>query len=230
MTERSSILSTAITRSPPRDVKAPTLVVALWRRARGEGLKEPGAERYKLGKTLGAGAFASVRQATDASTGRDVAVKLMSKTKTSETAAKKERELLAALCKKEPHPNIVNLLDAFDTPTSWALVLELVTGGEVFDRVLRNQGAFSETDAASVQSAADRARAQALALARHCPPRFEAGESITNRLRRRQGRRFRSRDILRQGAPAAAADMRHDQLCRTRDALGERVAALRRGD
>ena len=108
-----------------------------------------GAERYKLGKTLGAGAFASVRQATDASTGRDVAVKLMSKTKTSETAAKKERELLAALCKKEPHPNIVNLLDAFDTPTSWALVLELVTGGEVFDRVC-NQGAFSETDAASV--------------------------------------------------------------------------------
>jgi len=105
-----------------------------------------GLERYTLGKTLGEGGFASVRLATDATSGGQVAVKLMSKRRTGADEAQRERQVLYALGE---HPHIVVLLDEFETVLDWALVLELVTGGEVFERVAY-QGAFSEADGAAV--------------------------------------------------------------------------------
>ena len=47
------------------------------------------------------------------------------------------------------HKHIVCLRDTFDTEDAWALVLELVSGGEVFDRVVET-GHFSERDAAAI--------------------------------------------------------------------------------
>ncbi len=34
------------------------------------------------------------------------------------------------------HPNIVALLVAYETPSTYFLVMELVTGGELFERLL----------------------------------------------------------------------------------------------
>ncbi|XP_030049331.1 calcium/calmodulin-dependent protein kinase type IV isoform X2 [Microcaecilia unicolor] len=45
------------------------------------------------------------------------------------------------------HPNIIKLLEVFETPTEISLVLELVTGGELFDRIVE-KGYYSERDAA----------------------------------------------------------------------------------
>uniref|UniRef100_H3AT43 Calcium/calmodulin-dependent protein kinase type IV n=1 Tax=Latimeria chalumnae TaxID=7897 RepID=H3AT43_LATCH len=47
------------------------------------------------------------------------------------------------------HPNIIKLKDIFETPTEIALILELVTGGELFDRIVET-GYYSEKDAAHV--------------------------------------------------------------------------------
>ncbi|TRY54322.1 hypothetical protein DNTS_021299 [Danionella cerebrum] len=45
------------------------------------------------------------------------------------------------------HPNIIKLKEIFETPAEISLVLELVTGGELFDRVVE-KGYYSERDAA----------------------------------------------------------------------------------
>ncbi|ERE81544.1 calcium/calmodulin-dependent protein kinase type IV [Cricetulus griseus] len=45
------------------------------------------------------------------------------------------------------HPNIIKLKEIFETPIEISLVLELVTGGELFDRIVE-KGYYSERDAA----------------------------------------------------------------------------------
>ncbi|KFP05019.1 Calcium/calmodulin-dependent protein kinase type IV, partial [Calypte anna] len=47
------------------------------------------------------------------------------------------------------HPNIIKLKEIFETPSEIVLVLELVTGGELFDRIVE-RGFYSERDAAHV--------------------------------------------------------------------------------
>ncbi|XP_015277173.1 PREDICTED: calcium/calmodulin-dependent protein kinase type IV-like [Gekko japonicus] len=47
------------------------------------------------------------------------------------------------------HPNIIKLREIFETPSEITLILELVTGGELFDRIVE-RGFYSERDAANV--------------------------------------------------------------------------------
>ena len=118
-----------------------------------EKRRPTGLERFTLGKRLGEGGFASVRLATDAVTKGDVAVKFMWKRRTSAKSAHNERDVLRALGQ---HEHIVSLICDFETADAFCLVLELVTGGEVFDKVA-TQGAFSEADAATVVRSVARA-------------------------------------------------------------------------
>jgi calcium/calmodulin-dependent protein kinase I len=98
---------------------------------------------YKMGKVIGSGSYGRVKKATLISTGELVAVKSMyKKDNTSEKSKKiikREIEILSNL----HHPNIINLLDAFETNAKWYLVTELVTGGELFDKIAE-QGKLTE--------------------------------------------------------------------------------------
>ncbi|KAL5111199.1 Calcium/calmodulin-dependent protein kinase type 1 [Taenia crassiceps] len=47
------------------------------------------------------------------------------------------------------HPNIVRLIDAFEDDDSYYLIMELVTGGELFDRIV-DRGSFTEKDASDL--------------------------------------------------------------------------------
>lgn len=47
------------------------------------------------------------------------------------------------------HPNIVTLWDYFETPNNLYLVMDLCTGGELFDRICE-KGSYFESDAANI--------------------------------------------------------------------------------
>jgi len=53
------------------------------------------------------------------------------------------------IMRKLKHKNIIGLEEVFDEPDNIYLVLELVTGGELFDQIV-SRGTYSERDAASV--------------------------------------------------------------------------------
>lgn len=107
--------------------------------------KRDGADKWILGKTLGEGAFATVRLGTSKA-GEQAAVKLIGKGRTDAKQAADEVEILSKLGK---HLNVVCLLDQFETDYAFGLVLEFVKGGEVFDRIAED-GPYSEQDAANV--------------------------------------------------------------------------------
>jgi len=56
-----------------------------------------------------------------------------------------EREI--AVMAKLKHPNIVELIEAYDTPKYTYLVLELVYGGELFDEIINRAEPYYEDDA-----------------------------------------------------------------------------------
>ena len=48
-----------------------------------------------------------------------------------------------------PHPNVIHLYDVCEDPAGVHLILELCSGGELFDRILA-QSKYSEVEAAAV--------------------------------------------------------------------------------
>jgi len=102
---------------------------------------------WDLGKELGSGHFAKVRLGTkkdDAS--HTVAIKCIKKAKGSKLAIiQAEVDIL----KKVDHPYIVKCYDAFDTKECMFLVMEIMKGGELFDRIV-DKGHFTEQDAVGV--------------------------------------------------------------------------------
>ncbi|OAJ38885.1 hypothetical protein BDEG_22784 [Batrachochytrium dendrobatidis JEL423] len=102
---------------------------------------------YFVGNPLGSGAFAIVKEAIRKSDGSKFAVKIVDKTK-----IKGQENLIAgeiAVLKQLSHPNIVSLIDFYSTPQTFYLVMNLATGGELFDRILA-KGYYTEKDAALI--------------------------------------------------------------------------------
>ena len=111
-----------------------------------ESAPEPAAtleEAYEVGEVLGHGHFATVRRGKHRATGEPVAIKEILKTRTDVDAIRRE---VAILRKVGSHPHIVALRDVYETEEGWYLVMELVTGGELFERLV-SKGAYSEKEA-----------------------------------------------------------------------------------
>ncbi|GLE03416.1 hypothetical protein PINS_up012318 [Pythium insidiosum] len=104
-------------------------------------------------QTLGRGHYAVVCRGRCRRTGRAVAVKKIKRFLTDE---KRLRAEIAVLQRVQRHPNIVELVDVFETAREVQLVLELCTGGELFER-LADKGPYSEADC--VRHLRDMARA-----------------------------------------------------------------------
>ena len=109
-------------------------------------LAEGALDNWKIGGTLGEGAFAVVKLCTRAATGETYAVKLVDRERSNESDLQREISVLKSV---GSHRHIVSLVDSFALPGVWALVLDLVEGGEVFDRIC-DHGVYSERDAAEV--------------------------------------------------------------------------------
>ena len=92
--------------------------------------------QYRLGKTLGIGAFGKVKLAHHIITGQKVAVKILNKGKIKHMsmAEKVQREInILKMC---THPHIIRLYEVIDTPSDIFVIMEYVSGGELFDFIV----------------------------------------------------------------------------------------------
>uniref|UniRef100_A0A671VBP2 Serine/threonine-protein kinase DCLK2 n=1 Tax=Sparus aurata TaxID=8175 RepID=A0A671VBP2_SPAAU len=102
------------------------------------------AERYKVGRTLGDGNFAVVRECAERSTGREYALKIISKDKCRGKEHMIQSEV--SILRRVKHPNIVLLIEEMDTNSELYLVMELVKGGDLFDAIT-SSNKYTERDA-----------------------------------------------------------------------------------
>ncbi|XP_026187732.1 serine/threonine-protein kinase DCLK1b isoform X2 [Mastacembelus armatus] len=101
-------------------------------------------ERYKVGRTLGDGNFAVVRECVERSTGREYALKIISKDKCRGKEHMIQSEV--SILRRVKHPNIVLLIEEMDTHNELYLVMELVKGGDLFDAIT-SSNKYTERDA-----------------------------------------------------------------------------------
>ncbi|XP_062901177.1 ribosomal protein S6 kinase alpha-5 isoform X1 [Mobula hypostoma] len=94
--------------------------------------------------SLGEGSFSICRRCRNKKTGQEFAVKIVSKRMEVNT----QREI-AALKLCEGHPNIVKLHDVYHDQLHTFLVMELLKGGELLERI-RKKKHFSETEASYI--------------------------------------------------------------------------------
>jgi serine/threonine protein kinase len=97
---------------------------------------------------LGEGAFSVVIEATKKGTAESYAVKVVTKaklTREDEIALVDEINILTEL----KHKHIIRLYDVFDEKAYWYLITEIMTGGELFDRIV-SKAFYNEKEARDV--------------------------------------------------------------------------------
>ncbi|XP_052402355.1 serine/threonine-protein kinase DCLK2 isoform X4 [Carassius gibelio] len=101
-------------------------------------------DKYKIGKVIGDGNFAVVKECVERSTGKEFALKIIDKIKCRGKEHLIESEV--AVLRRVKHPNIIMLIEEVDTPTELYLVMELVKGGDLFDSITSSTK-YTERDA-----------------------------------------------------------------------------------
>ncbi|XP_024370887.1 SNF1-related protein kinase catalytic subunit alpha KIN11 isoform X2 [Physcomitrium patens] len=99
---------------------------------------------YRLGKTMGFGAFSKVKSATHVLTGQKVAIKIINKEKMKDMEDKVRREL--KIMQMVTHPHIVRLYEIIETRSDIYVVMEYVESGDLFDFIVLH-GRLHEDDA-----------------------------------------------------------------------------------
>ena len=92
-------------------------------------------DKYEIIKVLGSGAFARCLQIKNKTTGNLYACKEIQKKKMSDLEGfKQETNILIKL----DHPNIIKLYEIYETEDYFYLIMELCSGGELFERIITN--------------------------------------------------------------------------------------------
>jgi eukaryotic-like serine/threonine-protein kinase len=103
---------------------------------------------YEIAAKLGEGGMGEVYRARDTKLGRDVAIKILPRAFTSDPERLKRFEREARMLAALNHPNIGAIYGLEDADGMQALVLELVDGETLADRISR--GALSQKDALAI--------------------------------------------------------------------------------
>jgi hypothetical protein len=101
--------------------------------------------RYELGDVIGEGGYAVVKAGVSKIDQRHVAIKVMNRGKIdpeTEVSIRNEVSVLQSL----NHPNIVKAYELFEEPEHFYFVLEKVSGGELFDRIVQKT-VYTEAEA-----------------------------------------------------------------------------------
>ena len=126
-------------------------------------------DTYDIGETIGTGHFSKVKLGINKSTKEKVAIKIIKKPTGNKismlkaevrapppprpravafflSAARHPRAPQVDIMTKIQHENVVKLFEVHETPQTLFLVMEILTGGELFDRIIA-KGHYSEADA-----------------------------------------------------------------------------------
>uniref|UniRef100_A0A8C2T9X1 Death-associated protein kinase 2 n=1 Tax=Coturnix japonica TaxID=93934 RepID=A0A8C2T9X1_COTJA len=104
---------------------------------------------YEIGEELGSGQFAIVKKCREISTGLEYAAKFIKKrqSRASRRGVRREEiEREVDILQQTLHANIIKLHDIYENKTDVVLILELVSGGELFD-FLAQKESLSEEEA-----------------------------------------------------------------------------------
>ncbi|KAH0920213.1 hypothetical protein HID58_027878 [Brassica napus] len=105
---------------------------------------------YDLHKELGRGQFGITYRCTDKSNGREYACKSISKRKLiRQKDIEDVRREVMILQHLTGQPNIVEFRGAYEDKDNLHVVMELCSGGELFDRIIK-KGSYSEKEAANI--------------------------------------------------------------------------------
>jgi len=92
--------------------------------------------KYEIGRTLGEGPFGKVKFAVNTETNERVAIKILDKEKIQKQNMGEQIKKEIAVMKMVKQRHVVNLLEVLASRTKIFIVLELVTGGELFDKIV----------------------------------------------------------------------------------------------
>ncbi|KAM6280868.1 ribosomal protein S6 kinase alpha-2 [Porphyrio hochstetteri] len=98
---------------------------------------------YEIKEDIGIGSYSVCKRCVHKATDTEFAVKIIDKSKRDPS------EEIEILLRYGQHPNIITLKDVYDDGKYVYLVMELMRGGELLDRILR-QKCFSEREASAV--------------------------------------------------------------------------------
>ncbi|KAM1155218.1 hypothetical protein ACFX13_026732 [Malus domestica] len=101
--------------------------------------------KYEVGRTIGEGTFAKVKFARNCETGESVAMKVLAKSTILKHRMVDQIKREISIMKIVRHPNIVRLLEVLAGRTKIFIILEFVTGGELFDKIV-HQGKLPENE------------------------------------------------------------------------------------
>jgi calcium/calmodulin-dependent protein kinase I len=110
--------------------------------------KDDCTKTYKIGEELGRGSFAVVKRAQHLKEKTEWAVKVFDKRALGdedEAGLRQEVSILKSL----KHPHIVELREVFDTKKTFYMIMELMSGGELFERIV-SKSKYSEREASVV--------------------------------------------------------------------------------
>uniref|UniRef100_UPI0037E92D44 death-associated protein kinase 3 n=1 Tax=Semicossyphus pulcher TaxID=241346 RepID=UPI0037E92D44 len=102
---------------------------------------------YEMGEELGSGQFAIVRKCKEKSSGIEYAAKFIKKRRLSSSrrgVSREEIEREVNILREIQHSNIITLHDIFENKTDVILILELVSGGELFDFLAEKESLTEE--------------------------------------------------------------------------------------
>ncbi|XP_057948695.1 CBL-interacting serine/threonine-protein kinase 23 isoform X3 [Malania oleifera] len=114
--------------------------------SRSSGASHTRVGKYELGRTLGEGTFAKVKFARNIETAENVAIKVLDKEKVLKHKMIGQIKREISTMKLIRHPNVIRMYEVMASKTKIYIVLEFVTGGELFDKIA-SKGRLKEDEA-----------------------------------------------------------------------------------
>ncbi|KAA8516841.1 hypothetical protein F0562_017341 [Nyssa sinensis] len=107
-------------------------------------------EVYSLGKKLGQGQFGTTYLCVEKATGKEFACKSIAKRKlTTQEDVEDVRREIQIMHHLAGNPNVISIVGAYEDAVAVHVIMELCTGGELFDRIVQ-RGHYTERKAAEL--------------------------------------------------------------------------------